>query len=225
MKNRLNLVYNCIKSTKKDKLIIKFMVCVLLFIIFYLLLKYLVGVPIFNVPKALKRTPEAVFIYTDRGHDVYMTTYHFVLFDNRELYTFYGICKYFNADKINDMDYMRAIFKSNSRYISKKDYETIMNWGWEANFYTCHNIPNESSRTQFYFYDNEIRVVDESDKKMIDSSEYIFTEIFNTKQFDFEQHTFYRDKIKWVYDGTKYRLVLFNFGYNGDPNSDLKIID
>lgn len=177
-----------------------------LFIV-YTAIKFAVGVPIINIPLAVRRIPSAVFIYCDRA-DSKQDAYYYVLFRNRELYTFCGGCKYDKNDILSD-DYMRYILKARSRYISNADYKKILNWAWEADFYSEHDLLPDScdGRGAIYHYKGKVRAATVETLNMIEDSEYLLNEIFNNEKF-YDVELYYLqevdDKFTWIYNGKHY---------------------
>ena len=191
-------------SQKKFKNLIGF---IFFCVICYYLFKFTIGVPILNVPNALKKADKATFIYVEENDDIFNDTYFYVIFDNREMYSFYGIAKYYNRDKILDSDYMRVVYKAQCKYISKKDYNAILKWAEDAKFFTKKDT---FSVYKAYYYDSEVRFISYNYNDIIDNNVYVFNSIFNSERFS-SNKDYESELVKWVYDGEKLKLItLFN---------------
>ena len=190
---------------------------VFIFFVVYMIAKCTVGVPILNVGSALKKAPKAAFVYVDKGWSEYVC-YYYVLYKNRELHTFCGSANIGEGSDIFCDGYISKIVKARSKYISKDDYEAIMNWAYEADFYSKDIILPEVWETcRMYYHNGEVRTVFHTYIDMIESSDYIFNDIFNYEEFyDFD--LLYYEQIPekrftWWFDGKRYvpRIVI---GYN-----------
>ena len=180
--------------------------------------KCTVGVPIFNVGSALKKAPKAVFAYVDKSRSE-DTCYYYVLFKSKEMYIFCGDANIREGSDIFCDGYILKIVKARSKYISKDDYDTIMNWAYEADFYSEDIIlPEIGDQCRIYYHNGEIRTWSDNYTGMIESSEYIFKDLFNNDEF-YDSDLLYsqdpEDRFTWWYNGKRYvpRIVI---GYNGD---------
>ena len=200
-----------------QKTIVAIMACI--FFTIYMTCKCTIGVPIFNVGSALKKAPKAVFAYVDKGRSEYLC-YYYVLYKNRELHTFCGTANIDEGPDIFCDGYISKIVKARSKYISRADYETILNWAYEANFYSEDIIlPYAGELCRMYYHNGEIRTFSNNYTGMIDSSEYIFNDLFNNNEFyDFDSwyYPIPEDRFTWWYDGKRYvpRIII---GYNEEP--------
>ena len=206
-------VFECVKNNPR-----KTIVAITAFILFivYMTFKFTVGVPILNVESALKKAPKAVFVYVDKGRSEYFC-YYYVLYKNRELLTFCGKANINEGIDIFCDGYLSKIVKARSKYISKTDYDTIMNWAYEADFYSEDIIlPGVGEKCRMYYHNGEVRTFPDHYTGMIESSEYVFNDIFNNDEFyDFEllRSSIPEDRFTLWYDGKRYvpRIVI---GYN-----------
>lgn len=215
------------KFLRKRRTVLKiFSITIFIIAFIYIAFKCTIGVPIFDVPRAIEKVPKAVFIYANRGNDVYNNTCYYVLFDNRELYTFYGLCKYENHNGISDVDFMRVVYKAKKQHISKSDYNKIIDWAYEADFYTKNDGYGDSGRVRLYYYDNKIRVLSyEYDyDQIITNTEYIFGKFFDITKFDFSKHRYESELCKWVYNGKSLEFVLFSYDDKNNPSKNKLIL-
>lgn len=211
----LKKIFSFIQKNPKKTIIA---VAIFVFFIVYMIFKCTVGVPILNVGGALKKAPKAAFVYVDKHRSEHVC-YYYVLYKNKELHTFCG-----NANTSENPDifcdgYISKIVKARSKYISRADYDTIMNWAYEADFYSEDIIlPELWEKCRMYYHNGEVRTLSDNYTGMIDSSEYVFKDLFNNDEFyDFDllysQNP--EDRFTWWYNGKRYvpRIVI---GYNGD---------
>lgn len=213
--DHLKKIFGYIKKNFK-KTIVALIVCVLFIV--YMIAKCTVGVPILNVGSALKKAPKAMFVYVDKSRSVH-TCYYYVLFKSKEMYTFCGNANTSEGSDIFCDGYISKITKARSKYISKDDYDTIMNWAYEAYFYSEDIIlPEIWEKCRMYYHNGEVRTLSDNYTGMIESSEYIFKDLFNNDEF-YDSDLLYNqnpeDRFTWWYDGKRYipRIII---GYNGD---------
>lgn len=206
-------VFGCVKNNPK-KIIVA--LTAFTFFIVYMTTKCTVGVPILNVGGALKRAPKAAFIYVDKSRSEYLC-YYYVLYKNRELHIFCGDANIDEGPNIFCDGYISKIVKARSKYISRADYDTIMNWAYEADFYSEDIIlPGAWEKCRMYYHNGEVRTFSDNYTGMIESSEYIFKDLFNNNEFyDFDSwyYAVPEDRFTLWYDGKRYvpRIVI---GYN-----------
>ena len=176
--------------------------------------KCTVGVPILNVGGALTKAPEAAFVYVDNKS---YGCYYYVLYQNRNLHIFCGKVNRGEGFDIFSDGYISKIGKARSKYISKDDYNAIMNWAYESDSYSeDYFISDIEEECRIYYYNGEIRILSDEHAGMIDSSECIFNDILNNYEFyDYEllRYAVPEDRFSWWYDGERYvpRIVV---GYN-----------
>lgn len=212
--DHLKKIFSYIQKNIK-KTIIALIVCILFIV--YMIAKCTVGVPILNVSGALKKASKAEFVYVDKSVSEYTCCYY-VLYKTRELHTFYGSANIGEGSDIFCDGYISIIKETNSKYISKDEYEAIMNWAYEADFYSEDIIlPEMGEKCRIYYHNGEVRTFSNTYVDMIESTDYVFKNIFNSGElydYDFSSDGYVRERrLTWWYDGKRYvpRIVI---GYN-----------
>lgn len=108
----------------KNVLIFVFIITVI-----YFILLRTTGVPVIYPPMHLSNIENAIVVvdvHSPCYHAETTDTYLYVIYDNRILYTYRGLCKGKSHESISDENYMQSIFKTRKQLISRKSYDDII---------------------------------------------------------------------------------------------------
>jgi len=133
------------KDAKFKKKIQCFVLFIIAIIAIYMILIRTLGIPVLNVSSSIKNISDAVVVvdvhsacYSAETTDTYL----YVLYDNRILYTYRGMCKAEDHENVSNENYLQYIFKIRKQIITRDEYNYVVN--------CCENIENISDLSYLY---------------------------------------------------------------------------